>query len=68
MTKFTTVSVGGRKYKKAMHTVECNLFEDPECTDIGTKVYAPGRGIVQDGDLELTSFTAGTSGANRKKR
>lgn len=59
VTQFTTVRAGGSKYKKAMKTVECNLFEDPECEDIGTKAYAPGKGIVLDGDLELTDFDSG---------
>ena len=60
VTKFGNVTIDGTKYKKAMHTEECNLAEDPDCEDIGTKVYAPGRGIVVDGDLELTKFVAGT--------
>lgn len=55
ITHFSTVG----PYRHAMHTEECNLAEDPDCEDIGTKVYALDRGIVVDGDLELTKFVAG---------
>jgi hypothetical protein len=66
--RFSTVHVGGTTYHNAMHGEECNLFEDPDCEDIGTKVYAPNRGIVLDGDLELTSFTPGAAGGGAKRR
>ena len=59
ITHFSTVKVGDTQYRQAMHAEECNLVEDAECEDIGTKVYAPNRGIVLDGDLELTKFVAG---------
>jgi hypothetical protein len=45
--------VGGR------HLVECNLAEDPACTDLSDKTSAPKVGLVQDGGLELTKFVAG---------
>jgi hypothetical protein len=59
VVKFNAETIHGDRYKKAMHTVECNLAEDPSCTDLGDKTYAPGFGLVQDGGAELTGFKAG---------
>jgi hypothetical protein len=58
--KISTVTVGGTTYTSALQTKECNLVEDPNCTgDISTKTYAPGKGLVRDGDAVLTGFKAG---------
>ena len=54
ITGFGTVEVGDFRYRKAMRTSECNLAEGPaDCDDPSLKVYAPGVGLVADGDLVL---------------
>jgi hypothetical protein len=59
--RFGTFKVGSKRYPGAMRTAECSLVEHPDCRkqDLSDKVYAPGKGLVQDGGLVLTSFKAG---------
>jgi hypothetical protein len=58
--QINTVTIGGTKYKRALHTEECNLAELGSCDgEPSTKTYAPRVGLVQDGDLVLASFFAG---------
>ena len=47
-------TVGDTTYAKALEIADCNTIDG----DCGTKFYAPGVGLIVDGFLELTDFTA----------
>lgn len=53
------VGVGDDTYEDALSVSECPLAEDDKCKDPSHKVYAPGKGLVQDGGLILTKFVDG---------
>jgi hypothetical protein len=50
-----TIEVPQDEYTDAIEVEDCNPIDG----DCGTKYYAPGTGLIVDGDVQLTKFVAG---------
>ena len=70
---FGTVTIQGSPgtpYQNAMEVQDCNPLETdvPFPENCGTKFYAPGYGLIIDGDVVLTEFVGGTALAGKAKK